>query len=385
MADPVDAAVTLAKLITVLLSFKSPATKKSTGAPASVPDFETIPVPGARYMLGAFSTRNEHFYKHVCEIHDLIHHYVARPSARKPLNLLISAPPGSGKSFLVKQLLASKDSKGPGVPCLELNVANIAKRSDLGPAWTFIRTMEDNRITPCVFFDEVDATVEGEYLLKDLIMPMYDGAVIHDGAKLRLGPAVFIFAGSKLFEASPAEKPLKKQKGAARTVRKDVKFSEWRISKEAAIRALGAPPPLRRASSKERASITSPAHAVPKIRDFLDRIDRCIIFPDATVAFEGMDKDVKWLETMDLVLSMIRRNFGHLVGVEPAAAAALAVALEDGSSKRSAERLIFTSTLTPGKTIFEFSDLPWEARNRFPSDARTKLEKEYPRKAFKLD
>jgi len=170
-----------------------------------------------------------------------------------------------------------------------------------------------------------------------------------------------------------------------RTVRKDVKFSEWRISKDAAIRALGAPPPLRRASSKKRASITSPAQGVPKIRDFLDRIDRCIIFPDATVAFEGMDKDVKWLETMDLVLSMIRRNFGQLVGVEPAAAAALAVALQDGSSKRSAERLIFTSTLTPGKTIFEFSDLPLEARNRFPSDARTKLEQEYPRKAFKLD
>lgn len=349
---------TAAKLVGALLD-ESHAKENSSG-PASIQEIPMISVPGTRYAVGGFSTRNRGFYEHIAEVWDLIHHYVARPSACKPLNLLISAPPGSGKSFLVKQLLAGRDSKGPGVPYLELNVANMAKRDAIGPAWTFIRTMRENRLTPCVFFDEIDAKVDNDYLLKDLIMPMYDAAVIHDGAKLPLGPAVFIFAGSKLFEPT--------LKGSAEnTDGKSVNFDEWRIRKEASIRTLGAA-----------------NDAVPKIRDFVDRIDRCIIFPDAAIAFEGVDENVKSYEAIDLVLSMIHRHFGHVIGVEPAAAAALALTLQGGSSKRSAERLIFTSALPLDQTIFRFSDLSVEAQGMLPSAAREALERDHKNKAYRL-
>src|ERR1700728_1325795 len=125
MSGSIDAIAAAVNLLVELLKRGSSAKKHGTArGPNQGPS--AISLPG-RYMLGQFSTRNESFYKHILEIDALVHHYVARPSVRKPLCLLISAPPGSGKSFLVKQLLASRGSGAAGVPFLELNVANISR------------------------------------------------------------------------------------------------------------------------------------------------------------------------------------------------------------------------------------------------------------------
>ena len=67
-------------------------------------------------------------------------------------------------------------------------------------------------------------------------MPMNDAAVIHGGVKLPLGPAIFIFAGSKLFEPPTVVGP---SKGGAES---KIRFSTWLTTKEESIRALGSPP-----------------------------------------------------------------------------------------------------------------------------------------------
>src|ERR1700691_2076702 len=117
-----------ANLLAALLKKQadSDSAKEAGAAPAAAPEPVPVSLPG-RHLLGQFSTRNESFFKHILEIDALVHHYVARPSVRKPLCLLISAPPGSGKSFLVKQLLASRGSGAAGVPFLEMKVANISR------------------------------------------------------------------------------------------------------------------------------------------------------------------------------------------------------------------------------------------------------------------
>src|ERR1700730_2263133 len=147
MSDAVDAIVAGTNLASALIRIwagagNTPKVATPTPGPA------IIPVPGMTYRMGAFSTRHKAFYTHLDDVRALIRHYVARGWAGKPLNILISAPPGSGKSFLVKQLLAGDSQTTSNVPYLELNVANVGSRSDLGAAWQFLRTMASNSITP---------------------------------------------------------------------------------------------------------------------------------------------------------------------------------------------------------------------------------------------
>src|SRR5687768_5157968 len=98
--------------------------EKLKGTVQPVPGVIGIEPPGKRYTLNKFITRNQGFYEHIVDTQKLILDYVARRSQMKPLNLLISAPPGSGKSFLVKQFLSSDGQAAQAVPYLELNIAN---------------------------------------------------------------------------------------------------------------------------------------------------------------------------------------------------------------------------------------------------------------------
>jgi hypothetical protein len=373
MADSGDVAVAVTNLLAALLQYDWPSSAGTAHAITGVAGPSLVSVPsGTRRTLGQFSTRNVAFYDHVAEIRALIWDFVARPSPRKPLNLLVSAPPGSGKSFLVKQLLAGQSGEAR-IPCLELNVANLAKRSDIGAAWSFMRTMQSNQIKPCVFFDEIDAHVEGDYLLQDVLMPMNDAAVIYNGATLALGPAVFIFAGSKLFEPLNASQP------SGPTEEQSVPFGAWRKQKESAIRMMGA------SGSFAADPTAGSSSSVPKIRDFLDRIDKCVIFPDPAVAFVEMDKDAKEWEKIDLVLSMIHRHFPHVAGVEPTAAMALGKALINGASKRAVERLVFTAIVPSKTTIFAFGSLPQDAQALLTAEELRPIEHRYQGVSFSVE
>jgi hypothetical protein len=218
---------------------------------------------------------------------------------------------------------------------------------------------------------------------------MYDGAVIYQGAKLSLGPVIFVFAGSKLFEPSEVGEPSAKavtSKKKKSTAQLFVSFDLWRVAKEDRIRALGAPPTRQARNSRGAdAKDASEIQNVPKIRDFLDRIDRCIVFPDPDVAFEGMSDQVKELENVDLVLGMIHKHFPHIVSVEPAAAWALAKPLSGTSSKRAAERLIFTSEVSAAATVLKFSDIPPDAQALISSDEHSRYDKDFSGVTFKAE
>ena len=128
------------------------------------------------------------------------------------------------------------------------------------------------------------------------------------------------------------------------------------------------------------------AHTVPKVRDFLDRIDRCIVFPDALVKFDGMDKEVMENEAIDLVLSMIGKHFPNVKCVEVSAAAALAASLRRGdTSKRTAERLVFTSIVSPTAEPFRFSNLTSDAQRLLSQEELAEKKSKYEGKAFKID
>lgn len=334
-----------------------------------LPGVESGEVPGVRFALGKFSTRNKGFYEHLVETDEIVRHYVARSHPPRPLNVLLSAPPGSGKSTLVGQLLRRREGVPP-VPLLELNISNIRTVSDLSVVWSFIRSMEGNGITPAVFLDEVDTQVEGRYLLKDLIMPMNDGAVVLQGGKLNLGPVVFIFAGSKLFE--PTDVPSSPRTKAKA---KPVSFAKWRREREAHVRAIG----TRDAADPQVAR----EGAVDKIRDFIDRIDHLVTFPVAGVSYDGYDERAQELERFDLAMGLVKKHHSHVMYVEPLAAAALGQALLQGRSKRDAERHVITSVVPRDSVVFSHSHLPASARSLVGEKERKDLSDAYGNSVFR--
>lgn len=100
MSDAFDATVAAANLAAALVKMLASSPKKpATPRASSGPQIRSVGTP---YRLGAFSTRHQAFFDHLVNVQSLIRHYAARRAPSKPLNILISAPPGSGKSFLVK-------------------------------------------------------------------------------------------------------------------------------------------------------------------------------------------------------------------------------------------------------------------------------------------
>src|SRR5687768_4002955 len=102
--------------------------KRPSKADSSQPDgdekLEISPV------FGSFVTRNGGFASELIDLRDLVQAYANRQSVKRPLNILLAAEPGSGKSFLIKQLARSIDG-GAEIEFDEFHVAAFRSIDDL--------------------------------------------------------------------------------------------------------------------------------------------------------------------------------------------------------------------------------------------------------------
>jgi hypothetical protein len=135
-------------------------------------------------------------------IRNLFRSYVesAAPTAtqRRPISVAVFGPPGSGKSFAVKQLAESiiKGDKKT-IEVIECNVAQFRDLNDLENI--FLRCANanvENRV-PLVFFDEFDCDHNNSRLgwLKYFLAPMQDGTFYGANRTIFCGRAIFAFAG----------------------------------------------------------------------------------------------------------------------------------------------------------------------------------------------
>jgi hypothetical protein len=146
-------------------------------------------VPQAHY--GAYLTVDREEIEHVNEVRRLIAGYRVAASDRRPLALAVFGPPGSGKSFAIKQVAAELFGRAQAV--LEFNLSQLGSREELHAAFDQVRDATVRGQIPLVFWDEFDS---GQLVwLKEFLAPVQDaeyraGSVVHP-----FGKVIFVFAG----------------------------------------------------------------------------------------------------------------------------------------------------------------------------------------------
>ncbi|HEY1600944.1 MAG TPA: AAA family ATPase [Pirellulales bacterium] len=166
---------------------------------ASDPDQHTdlnLPVLAYSYSslewLPDYATLN---HKHIIDVREVlqnINRYRDDPSLSRPLNFLLLASPGSGKSQLIKSLVKQIGNQFVGY--VPYNMATMQGKDDLGRVLDAARNITIEGKLPIVFLDEFDSHDSNYPLLLPLL---WDGELDVGNRELRLGRVVFFLAGSR--------------------------------------------------------------------------------------------------------------------------------------------------------------------------------------------
>jgi len=137
----------------------------------------------------------------------LLTEYVQRTPS-EPLSIAVFGSPGSGKSFGVKEIVLSIDSKKKITP-LTFNLTQFASATDLRGAFHQVRDVSLRGEIPLVFWDEFDTSYGVQQLgwLRYFISPMQDGLFQEDQLTHPIGSSIFVFAGGTATSKDDFVKP----------------------------------------------------------------------------------------------------------------------------------------------------------------------------------
>lgn len=126
----------------------------------------------------------------------LIREYAHHPRKHRPLCVAVFGPPGSGKSFGLKQVAAG--SQAARIRDITCNVSQLASPDELATPFLLARDAALDDMLPLITFDEFDTPLGGAHLgwLKCFLAPMQDGVFRYGAADLKLGKAIIAFCGS---------------------------------------------------------------------------------------------------------------------------------------------------------------------------------------------
>jgi hypothetical protein len=297
-------------------------------------------------VFGRYVTQNDGFVKHLHAVRDQLNNYVAKISVRRPLNILLAAPPGSGKSFLIKQLIESIDTRSAGLELSfeEVYIASLEDASELYSIFQRVQSLNLEGKLPCVFFDEVDTAVGDQAIYPKFLAPMWDGTFYVGKDKFFLGRSVFFFAGSTLSLEEESKDILdaygkSEAMSTGELLSYESYFEDWKKKFDAWCKS-------KSGSSNE----------TKKLLDFIDRIDATLRIPPIKrelLGDEGLRREYE-----DLAFMLIRKHFPKVTNIGKEATKVITQVLINSDSMRPAEKIIFSSSGASDTDTFDLSCLP---------------------------
>ena len=142
--------------------------------------------------LGSYVTLDWSHRLKILRTIDEIKNYSIDFSKKRPLNILMVAEPGSGKSHFVKCLADSL--KGSNVSPVLFNMATFQAPDDLIQPIEAVRNLKVQDKLPILFIDEFDSEEKNYPALLPLL---WDGEVHLGYRELKLGKLIIILAGSR--------------------------------------------------------------------------------------------------------------------------------------------------------------------------------------------
>lgn len=158
---------------------------------------------GSRLLLGEYVTLDWLHREDVLKLIRTIRLYASDRSRRRPLNIIMRAESGSGKSHFVKCLARKLGSFY--ATAIDFNMANLQGIEDLAIPLDAVRNQKVQDRLPILFLDEFDSDAAKYPILLPLL---WDGELHIAHRDLKVGKVVIVLAGS----SSRIEKAMKEGK-----------------------------------------------------------------------------------------------------------------------------------------------------------------------------
>ncbi|MCK9296193.1 MAG: ATPase [Desulfobulbaceae bacterium] len=135
----------------------------------------------------------------VLTLQSVMDSYVSKESFQRPLCIGVFGPPGSGKSFAVKEVakvIGRKFDRDP-FDFFEFNLTQFAEPDEINSAIDLVRASVAKGKVPITFWDEFDCRYGGHEFgyLRYFLPSMQDGVTYVHGIPYYIGRSIFVFAG----------------------------------------------------------------------------------------------------------------------------------------------------------------------------------------------
>jgi len=141
--------------------------------------------------LPGYATLDSDHIRHIGDLISTIQRYVDDSSQKRPLNFLMLASPGAGKSHFIKCIAERLRSRN--ISAITFNMAGLQSHEDLIPPLDAARNLKVEDRIPLLFLDEFDSRPSNISLLLPLL---WDGELNIGQRDLKLGKVIIVLAGS---------------------------------------------------------------------------------------------------------------------------------------------------------------------------------------------